>query len=256
MACMHSFKLINYHSIVVLVVCCLFGQVSMSSAYFNVSIFAQSCLIGLKSVFWLDMMPFFGRTGCALWVNCHAESWSFFSSEALSQHCYYSILQLHAIPSALRVRGTTTLNTPSGYIGAIWPRKRVMECFLWGYGLCNGLSEAQVNWLGMSWTAEWRQSSQRVLWELLQDCWRNISRDKLITCFPQYFTGVSCFSFSSNCTGNKQKYKYNIYLRSLIIIHDCLTSYLVQVIANNFPWQFVFCNSRCLLLVIFISYDL
>ena len=55
-------------------------------------------------------------------------------------------------------------NTPPGCVRAIWPRRRVMECCIRWPGLHNHPSP-QPNWDGfrMSWTTEWRKSSQQVL---------------------------------------------------------------------------------------------
>ena len=34
-------------------------------------------------------------------------------------------------------------------------------------------TSTQLRWFGMSWTTEWRKSSQQVhMWEILQDCWK------------------------------------------------------------------------------------
>jgi hypothetical protein len=48
--------------------------------------------------------------------------------------------------------------------------------------LDNHLTSTQLRWSGMSWTAEWRRSSQQVLrmWEILQDCWKSIPGDYLM----------------------------------------------------------------------------
>ena len=52
--------------------------------------------------------------------------------------------------------------TPIGFVWAIWPR-RVMVCCLRWHGLHNHPTSTPLRWFGMSWTAEWRKSSQHVL---------------------------------------------------------------------------------------------
>ena len=54
-------------------------------------------------------------------------------------------------------------NTPPSCIRAIWPRRRVMECCIRWPGLHNHPTSTQLRWFGMSWTAEWRKSSQQML---------------------------------------------------------------------------------------------
>ena len=54
---------------------------------------------------------------------------------------------------------TMTQNTPPGCVMAIWPRRRGME---WPV-LHNHPTSTQLRWFGMSWTAEWRKSSQQLL---------------------------------------------------------------------------------------------
>ena len=71
-------------------------------------------------------------------------------------------------------------------------RSRVMECCTRWPGLHNPQSSTQLRWFGMSWTAEWRKSSQQVLsiygnsfkivvkhyrWSWLRECqeWEKLS---------------------------------------------------------------------------------
>ena len=54
-------------------------------------------------------------------------------------------------------------NTPPGCVRAIWPRRRGMECCIRWSGLLIYPTSTQLRWLGMSWIAEWRKSSQQVL---------------------------------------------------------------------------------------------
>ena len=103
----------------------------------------------------------------------------------LNQHGYHSILQRY--PIWLALCGTIFYlstgqwrNTPPGCVRAILPRRRVMECCIRWPGLHNHPTSTQLRWFGMSWTAEWRISSQQVLsiWkELLQNCWKSIPHE-------------------------------------------------------------------------------
>ena len=54
-------------------------------------------------------------------------------------------------------------NTPPGCVRAILPRRRVTECCIRWPGLHNPPTSTKWRWFGMSWTAEWRKSSQQVL---------------------------------------------------------------------------------------------
>jgi hypothetical protein len=89
----------------------------------------------------------------------------------LNQHDYHCFLQQYATPSGLHLVGLSFVfqrdNDPkhtSRYI-----RERVMECCIRWPGLHNPPTSTKLRWFGMSWTAEWRKSSQQVLmWELLQ----------------------------------------------------------------------------------------
>ena len=54
-------------------------------------------------------------------------------------------------------------NIPPGSVRAIWPRRRVMECCIRWPDLHNHPTSTQFRWFGMSWTAEWRKSSQQLL---------------------------------------------------------------------------------------------
>ncbi len=81
----------------------------------------------------------------------------------------HTTLQRHAIPSSLRLvdhhlffNRTKTSNIPPGYVKVISPRRRIMECCVRWPGLHNHLTYTQLRWLGMSWTTEWRNSSQQV----------------------------------------------------------------------------------------------
>ena len=73
------------------------------------------------------------------------------------------------IPSGSRLVGLSFVfqqdndSTPPGCVRAIWPIRRVMECCIRWPGLHNHLTSTQLRWFGMSWTAEWRKSSQQVL---------------------------------------------------------------------------------------------
>ena len=55
----------------------------------------------------------------------------------------------------------------TGYLA----KKESDECCMRWSGLHNHPTLTQLRWFGLSWTAEWRKSSQQVLsmWELLQD---------------------------------------------------------------------------------------
>jgi hypothetical protein len=60
------------------------------------------------------------------------------------------------------------LNTPSGWLRAILPRRRVMEgCIRWP-GLHNPPTSTKLRWFGISWI------SAQHMWEFLQDCWKSI----------------------------------------------------------------------------------
>ena len=73
------------------------------------------------------------------------------------------------MPSGLRLVGLSFVfqqdndPTPPGCVRAIWPRRRVMGCCIRWLGLPNHPTSTQLRWFGMSWTAEWRKSSQQVL---------------------------------------------------------------------------------------------
>ena len=54
-------------------------------------------------------------------------------------------------------------NIPTGCARAIWTRRRVMECCISWPGILNHPTSTQLRRFGMSWTAEWRKSSQQVL---------------------------------------------------------------------------------------------
>ena len=82
----------------------------------------------------------------------------------VNQHGYHSILQQYAFPSCLRLVALSyVFHTPPGCVRAIWLRRRVMECFIRWLGLHNHPTSTQLRWFGMSWTADWRKSSQQVL---------------------------------------------------------------------------------------------
>ena len=110
------------------------------------------------------------------------------------QHAYHSILQQYAIPSGLRLVGlafvffnrTMTQNTPPGCVRGISPR-RVMECCIRWLGLQNHPTSTQLRWFGMSWTEEWRKSSQQVF-RLLEkhSSWSWLRSKRLLNSFyPQ-----------------------------------------------------------------------
>ena len=88
----------------------------------------------------------------------------------LNQHGYHSILQWYTIPSGLGLVGLSFVfstshwpQPPPGYVRAILQRRKVMECCLRWLGLHNHRTSTQLRWFGMSWTTEWRKSSQQVL---------------------------------------------------------------------------------------------
>ena len=51
-------------------------------------------------------------------------------------------------------------NTPPGCVRSIWPIWIVMKCCIRWPGLHYHTTSTQLRWFGMSWTAEWRISSQ------------------------------------------------------------------------------------------------
>ena len=87
----------------------------------------------------------------------------------LNQQGYYSILNPYAIPSGLRLVGEPFVfqqdNDPTHLhaVRAILQRRRVKECCIRWPGLHNHSTSTQLRWVGMSWAAEWRKSSQQVL---------------------------------------------------------------------------------------------
>ena len=108
--------------------------------------------------------------GCVMLWGCFAGDTDLYRIQGtINQHAYHSILQRYAIPSGLRLMGLSFVfptgqwyNTPPGCVRAIWPRRRVMECYIRWPGLHNHLTSTQLRWFGMSWTAEWRKSAQHV----------------------------------------------------------------------------------------------
>jgi hypothetical protein len=84
----------------------------------------------------------------------------FRTQSTLNQHGYHSILQWYAISSGLSLVGllfdlhkTMTQNTPPGCVRAIWPIRRVIECYVRWPGLHNHPTKTQLRWFGMSLTA-------------------------------------------------------------------------------------------------------
>ena len=87
---------------------------------------------------------------------------------ALNHHGYHNIKQCYAIPSSWRLVGLLFVfqqdnvpNPPPGCVKAIRTR-RVIECCIRWPGLHNHPTSTQLRWFGVSWTAEWRKSSQQV----------------------------------------------------------------------------------------------
>ena len=82
-------------------------------------------------------------------------------------------------------------NTPPGCVRAIWTR-RVMECCIRWPGLHNHPTSTQLRWIGMSWTADWRKSSQQVL----SICWNSFKtvgktfQVKLVEGMPRVYNAV------------------------------------------------------------------
>ena len=88
--------------------------------------------------------------------------------DTLNQHGYHSILQWYAIPAGLRLVPIICFstgqwhNTRPGGVRSIWPKRRVMECCIRWSGLHNHPTSTQLRWFVISWTGEWRKSSQQV----------------------------------------------------------------------------------------------
>ena len=111
--------------------------------------------------------------GLLVWGCCDSDTVEdlFRIQVTLYQHGYHSILKQYAIPSGLGLEGLSFVfqqegqwpNTPPDCVRAILTRRRVMEYSIRWPGLHTHPTTTQLRWCEMSWTAEWRKSSQQVL---------------------------------------------------------------------------------------------
>ena len=105
------------------------------------------------------------------------------------------------------------LNTPPGCVRAIWPWSRVMECCIRWPGLHNHLTSTQLRLFEMSWTAEWRKSSQQVL-SICGNSFKTVAKAfqvKLVERMPRVCKAVIK---AKRAYFEKYKYLFNSFLVS------------------------------------------
>ena len=114
---------------------------------------------------------------------------------------------------------TPSWDTPPGCVRAIWPRRRVMECWP---PQSHNLNHIEIVWDELDCRVKEKQpTSAQHMWDLLQGCWKSIPGE----------AGWENAKSVKSWRISKQKYIY-ISLTLFWLLHDSLMCYFIVLMSS------------------------